>query len=86
MCGLENSGGVLLPKICCPKAALAQKEPPHPFSSHPNIANVAGLAECGKPSTFKRIVGGEVGIPAVRVRPRPPIQPHFARGSRSTQK
>ena len=78
MCGLENSGGVLLPKICCPKAALAQKEPPHPFSSHPNIANVAGLAECGKPSTFKRIVGGEVGIPAVqsasgRGRPFSPI-------------
>ena len=61
MCGTENSGGVLLPKICCPRAALAQKEPPHQFSSHPNIANVAALTDCGKPATFKRIVGGQVG-------------------------
>ena len=76
MCGLENSGGVLLPKICCPTAALAaQREPPHPFSAHPNIANVAGLAECGEPSTFKRIVGGEVGTLGARA----VIIPFFAR-------
>ena len=62
MCGLENSGGVILPKICCPKAALVQREPPHPFISHPNIANVASLNDCGKPSALKRIVGGEVGV------------------------
>lgn len=58
LCGLENSGGILLPKICCPKAALAQT-PPHPFSSHPNIANVASPGKCGDSTTFGKIVGGQ---------------------------
>ena len=66
LCGLENSGGILLPKICCPKAALAQT-PPHPFSSHPNIANVASPGKCGDSTTFGKIVGGQVGL-----RARPP--------------
>ena len=68
MCGAENSGGVLLPKICCPTAALPAKgeekeEPPahaHPFSAHPNIKNVAGLADCGRTTVQGRIVGGQV--------------------------
>ena len=64
LCGLENSGGILLPKICCPEAALAQTPPApaHPFSSHSNLANVASPGKCGVPTTFARIVGGQVGL------------------------
>ena len=82
MCGAENSGGVLLPKICCPTAALAKKEPPqppHPFSDHPNIKNVASLAHCGRTSVQGRIVGGQVFTIGLPTRPR------FPSGSRVTQ-
>ncbi len=57
MCGLEASGsGVRLPKICCPTAALIDRN-----RDHPNRRLLPALEDdtCGHSSVFLRIVNGQ---------------------------
>ena len=71
MCGTDDSSGRVLPKICCPSAALsANKKPESPaanekpeenrYFSHPGFQLMADKASCGKAQTSVRIVGGQV--------------------------
>merc|ERR1719367_2611562 len=73
LCGLDESTGQKLPKICCPSAALAVKpkpqvtpaestapeEPINKYSNHPARQLLADGASCGISNTDLRIVGGQ---------------------------
>jgi len=73
LCGLDESTGQKLPKICCPSAALAVKpkpqvtpaestapeEPVNKYSNHPARQLLADGASCGISNPVGRIVGGQ---------------------------
>lgn len=72
LCGIDDSTGQKLPKICCPSAALAVKQkqlttteepetttPPKKFSNHPGKKLLADENSCGISSPIGRIVGGQ---------------------------
>ena len=73
MCGTDDSSGRVLPKICCPSAALSANKKPesespaanekpreNKYFSHPGFQLMADKASCGKAQTSVRIVGGQV--------------------------
>ena len=68
LCGTDDSSGRIVPKICCPSAALTAnqkpetstpKEPENKYQSHPGIQLIADKDSCGKGKPDQRIVGGQ---------------------------
>lgn len=75
LCGLDESTGQKLPKICCPSAALSVNQKPpvtespapapatdipeHKYSNHPARKLLADDASCGISNPIGRIVGGQ---------------------------
>jgi len=68
LCGTDDSSGRIVPKICCPSAALTAnqkpetstpKEPENKYQSHPGIQLIADKDSCGRGQPDKRIVGGQ---------------------------
>jgi len=59
LCGAEESEGQVLPKICCPSAALAVRKPTNKHLSHPAMRLLADPEKCGVTTADFRIVGGQ---------------------------
>eukprot|EP00092_Neocalanus_flemingeri_P046968 GFUD01053047.1.p1 GENE.GFUD01053047.1~~GFUD01053047.1.p1 ORF type:complete len:457 (-),score=101.46 GFUD01053047.1:210-1580(-) len=72
LCGIDDSTGQKLPKVCCPSAALAVKQKPvsttetpepevpeNKYSNHPGKKLLAEDASCGISNPKVRIVGGQ---------------------------
>lgn len=64
LCGThKDDSGRVLPKVCCPSAALAAQttpeSPSHPYTSHPGLARLAPESTCGIALVGKRILNGK---------------------------
>lgn len=72
LCGIDDSTGQKLPKVCCPSAALSVKQKPivttqepepdtptNKYSNHPGKRLLAEETSCGISSPIGRIVGGQ---------------------------
>jgi len=59
LCGAEETDGRVLPKICCPSAALAVKKPTNEYMAHPAMKLLASPETCGVSGADVRIVGGQ---------------------------
>jgi len=75
LCGIDDSTGQKLPKVCCPSAALAAKQKPkvvteaplapepttpeNKYANHPGKRLLADDTSCGISSPIGRIVGGQ---------------------------
>jgi len=72
LCGLDDSSGQRLPKVCCPSAALAAKQQAtkdtatedkeDKYRDHPARSLLADTDSCGISSPIGRIVGGQDAI------------------------
>jgi len=58
LCGTDESEGRVLPKICCPSAALAVNKPTNDYMNHPAMKLLANPETCGVSGADFRIVGG----------------------------
>ena len=70
LCGTDANSDRVVPKICCPSAALTANQKPEPetstpsepenkYQSHPGFQLIADKASCGKSGVHGRIVGGQ---------------------------
>jgi len=72
LCGLDDSTGQKLPKVCCPSAALSVKPKPvvattestpeNRYSNHPGKSILADENNCGIAHPAGRIVGGQDAV------------------------
>ena len=70
LCGTDANSDRVVPKICCPSAALTANQRPEPetstpsepenkYQSHPGFQLIADKASCGKAGVHPKIVGGQ---------------------------